>query len=89
MGFWMKNNNLVYNNISLGTDKVKSFKLIIQEACYPEEPIHFSAGSMACAMRTFEALKKNEGTQQELVDLMLFYVECGTQFTRFCEPNFI
>lgn len=74
-------NNLVYKNINLGTEKVKTFKAIIQESLYPKYPEHFSSGAMAASSRTINALKKNGGTPSEIADLMLFYVECGTQFT--------
>ena len=71
--------NLVRSNGLSGTPKVQAFKAIIEEAFFNDN--HFSAGSMACAMRTFDALKKSDGTTKELIDLMLFYIECGSQFT--------
>ena len=73
--------NLVYHNAPSGTPKTVAFKKIILEGLYPEDPIHWSGASMALTMRTFEALKKSDGSANELIDLMLFYVECGTQFT--------
>jgi len=76
-----RNNNLVYKNINLGTEKVKSFKAVIQESLYPKHPEYFSPGAMATSLRTIDALKKSGGTPSEIADLTLFYVECGTQFT--------
>lgn len=73
--------NLVYRNVNLGTAKVKAFKAIIQESLYPKYPEYFSPGGMAASSRAINALKKNDGTPSEIADLMLFYVECGTQFT--------
>jgi hypothetical protein len=73
--------NLVSTNIDHGTAKTRTFKVIIQEALYPKNPEYFSAGSIACALRIVEAFKKDNGTISELIDLMIFYVECGTQFT--------
>jgi hypothetical protein len=74
-------NNLVYTNQHTGTDKVRAFKDIIQRGMYPEDPCHFSPAAMAMGERTFNAIKKSAGTNSELADLMIFYVECGSQFT--------
>lgn len=78
----MKNNkNLIYNNAHSGSEKVRAFKAIIQESVYPQRAEHFSSGSMAIAVRTFEAYKKSCNDSEGLIDLMLFFVECGSQFT--------
>ena len=76
-----RDNNLVYKNIKLGTEKVQDLKAIIQESLYPKYPEYFSPGAMSVSLRIIDTLKKNGGTPSELADLMLFYVECGTQFT--------
>lgn len=73
--------NLVYNNEHSGSEQVKEFKSIIRESVYPENPEYFSSGGMAIAVRTFKAYEKSGGNKEGLIDLMLFFVECGSQFT--------
>lgn len=75
------NNKLVESNIYTGSTKTQAFKKIVKKGFGFDKPENFSLGSMACAKQTFEALKENKGSTEELLDLMLFYVECGTQFT--------
>lgn len=64
-----------------GTARVQDFKGIIQESLYPKNPEYSSAGGMAVSLRSISALKKSGGSPAEIADLMLFYVECGTQLT--------
>lgn len=73
--------HLVYNNARSGNEQVKSFKAIIQESVYPKNPEYFSSGGMAIAVRTFKAYERSGGDKEGLIDLMLFFVECGSQFT--------
>lgn len=73
--------SLVLKNNRSGSEQVKSFKAIIQESIYPDNPEYFSSGGMAIAVRTFDAYKKSNPNQDGLIDLMLFFVECGSQFT--------
>lgn len=73
--------NLVYGNARSGNKQVQAFKEIIQESVYPKYPENFSSSGMAIAVRTFEAYKRSCCDQEGLIDLMLFFVECGTQFT--------
>lgn len=76
-----QSHNLVDENFCSGNEKIKSFKAIIKESLYPNDPTYHSAGSMVIAERTFKAFTKSNGGIEGLIDLMLFYVECGSQFT--------
>jgi len=73
--------NLVHNNSCSGNEQVRAFKKIIEESVYPEHPEYSSVAGMAIAVRIFDAYKKSGGNQEGLIDLMLFFVECGSQFT--------
>lgn len=76
--------NLVHNNNRSGNKQIVAFKELIQEALYPEEPMHYSYGSMAIAQRIFRTYETSGGDNTGLIDLKLFFVECGTQFTLDC-----
>lgn len=73
--------NLVHKNANTGSTQIQAFKDIIRHAIYPKDLARFSPGSMALAERTFNACQKNNCSREELIDLMLFYVECGSQLT--------
>ena len=68
---------LIDVNLNTGSEQVQAFKAILKETLYED----FSEGSMAIGMRTIEAHKKSNADKVELIDLMLFFVECGSQFT--------
>lgn len=73
--------NLVNNNFDSSDEIIKSFKTIIKGALYPKNPTYYSVGSMVIAKKALKTYIKSNGSINGLIDLMLFYVECGTQFT--------
>jgi hypothetical protein len=73
--------NLVQSNHFSGSQRVLELKKTIHEYLYPEKAESFSFGSMAIAQHVFYTYQKGRGNLQGLIDLMLFYVECGTQLT--------
>jgi len=77
----MRQINLVCENAFSGRADVRKMKDIIQGLLYPKNPEYFSPGAMMLAARTFANYGQSGGTVEEAIDLMLFYVECGTQFT--------
>lgn len=73
--------NLVHENATSGNTNVRRLKKMIKGFLYPKNPEHFSSGAMMLAARSFADYAKTGCTTEEEIDLMLFYVECGTQFT--------
>ncbi len=74
------NKNFLHARFSLGNDPFKPYKRIIDNALYPDvmsnEPIE-----IATAKKAISDYGKAVGDPKGLLELMLFFVECGTRFT--------
>lgn len=76
----VQNRNFLYARFSTGTDPLKPYKKIVGHALYPNvmknDPVR-----IADAKRAIADYKKAIGDQEGLLELMLFFVETGTEFT--------
>lgn len=74
------NKNFLHGRFSLGNDPLKPYKQIIDNALYPDvmsnDPIE-----IATAKKAISDYGKAVGDPKGLLELMLFFVECGTRFT--------
>lgn len=71
---------LITRNVNTGTEEVKSLKKILMQSIYPDDMRYFSPDSFMTAMETLEASKNIFHDHESLIDVTLFFVECGTQF---------
>ena len=71
---------LITRNINTGSEQAKSLKKILMQSIYPDDMKYFSSDSFMTAMETLEASKTMFNDQESLIDVTLFFVECGTQF---------
>lgn len=75
-----QNRNFLHARFSAGADPLKPYKKIIGQALYPNimknDPVR-----IAEAKRAIADYKKAIGDQKGLLELMLFFVETGTEFT--------
>ena len=69
---------LIDNNLKTGSKAVQKVKTMIRRSVYPEK---LSVGSMALAILAINSYEQSNNDSQEQIDLMLFFVECGSQFT--------
>ena len=74
-----QNKTFIQTKYSL-IDPIKPYKEIIEECLYPDyrKPINLSGGKKAVSQ-----YRKAVGDPKGILDLMVFYVECGTNFA--CE----
>jgi hypothetical protein len=74
------NRNFFHARFSLGSDPLKPYKKIIDDALFPDvmknEPIRISKGKQAIS-----DYSKAVGDPKGKLELMLFFVESGTNFT--------
>jgi hypothetical protein len=75
-----QNRSFLHARFSLGADPLKPYKKIIDDALCPDvmknKPIRIAKGKQAIA-----DYSKAIGDPKEKLELMLFFVESGTQFT--------
>ena len=66
------------NHSSKSTEILKPYKTIIQKSLYPSfnDSLSLSTGKAA-----IQAYKKTTNDPDGLLELMMFYVECGNKFT--------
>ena len=62
------------------TDKLEGYKNIIKKSICPDEPWKKDV-SLSQGRRAIEDYKKALGETEELIDLMIYYCECGVLFT--------
>ena len=72
---------LIDNNLKTGSKAVQKVKTMIRRSVYPTNPEKLSVGSMALAILAINSYEQSNNDSQEQIDLMLFFVECGSQFT--------
>lgn len=74
------NKSFIHSRYSIGTNLLEPYKEIISGALYPDiiqnQPIRFSVGKKAIS-DYFKATKNEIGQ----IELMIYYVEMGNQFT--------
>jgi len=74
------NKNFLHTRFSLGEDPLSPYKKIIKDGLYPDvmydKPI-----SIAKAKKAVSQYEKAIGETQGLVELMIYFVECGNRFT--------
>lgn len=75
-----QNKNFLHARFSLGSDALKPYKKIIVDALYPNvmsnDPIEIST-----AKKAISDYGKAVGDPKGMLELMLYFVECGTRFT--------
>jgi hypothetical protein len=75
-----ENRSFVEARLAVGDDPLIPFKKRIEEALYPD-PIHGPPISIAAARKVVSDYRAASGDPGGLLDLMLYYVECGTEMT--------
>lgn len=75
-----KNASFVEARLEVGDDPLMPFKKRIEGALYPD-PIHGPPISIAAARKAVSDYRSARGDLSGLLDLMFYYVECGTAMT--------
>ena len=57
---------------------LKVYKVKVREALFPKRGIRYNLGS---GKKTISDFRKLSPSPESLIDLMLYYVECGAEFT--------
>ncbi len=75
-----QNRIFLHTRFSLGSDSLKPYKKMIDNALYPDftknESIQIAKGKKAIS-----DYSKAVGDQKGILELMLYFIECGTRFT--------
>ena len=70
-------NEVIDNYMYIGSDSLRSYKKIIQKSVYP--PFGKSL-SLETAQDSIDAYIKNGGSLFNILELFVFFLECGTHF---------
>jgi len=60
------------------TEKLKAYKAKIKQAFFPKQGISYN---LVSGKKTISDFRKLGPSAESLIDLMLYYVECGVEFT--------
>jgi hypothetical protein len=71
-------NKLVDEHFYIGSDQLRSYKKIIKKAAYP--PFNHSL-DLEIASDAIDSYVKSGGLLENTIELMVFFVECGTHFS--------
>jgi len=74
------NKNFLHARFSLGSDALKPYKKIIDDALYPDV-ISNNSIEIATAKKAISDYGKAVGDPKGMLELMVYFVECGTRFT--------
>ena len=74
------NKNFLHTRFSLGEDPLCPYKKIIKDCLYPDA-MHDKPLSIAKAKQAVSQYGKAIGETKGLVELMIYFVECGNRFT--------
>jgi len=74
------NKNFLHTRFSLGEDPLRPYKKIIKDCLYPDV-MHDKPLRIAQAKKAVSQYEKAIGETKGLVELMLYFVECGNRFT--------
>jgi len=72
--------SFVEARLAIGDDVLEPFRRRIQDALYPD-PIHGPPISITAAKRAVSDYRRATDDLRGLLDLRLYYVECGTEMT--------
>mgnify|MGYP001617619732 CR=1 FL=1 len=71
-------NEIVTNHLYLGEKKLLSYKKIIQKSTYPS---YNHSLSLETATDAIDAYAQSGGTLSNILELTVFFLECGTHFS--------
>lgn len=71
-------NDVVSSNLSIGSKDILSYKKIIQKSTYP---IFGQSLDLDKAKEVISLYENNSGDLFNIIELMVFFVECGTHFS--------
>jgi len=73
-----ENKNFIHARYSITGDPLKPYKILIEQSIYPDfnKPLKLSVGRKAIS-----DYKKAIGDPIGILELMVFYIECGNRFT--------
>lgn len=75
-----ENRSFIEARLASGEEPLMPFKRRIEEALYPD-PVRGQSISISAARKAVSDYARARGEPGELLDLMLYYVECGTEMT--------
>jgi hypothetical protein len=71
---------LINRNVNTGSEQVQTFKKKLAQLIYPDDMRDFSSDNFTLATKTLQTSKTILKDEESLIDIALFFVECGTQF---------
>jgi len=77
------NKNFLHARFSLGSDALKPYKKIIEDALFPDVMANDSV-EIATAKKAISDYGKAVGDPKGMLELMLYFVECGARFSLDC-----